>query len=298
MSNPQEAVSRGTNKDEQSVDIKALVYTFLSNWYWFFISVVIALGLGWLYNHYKTPQYQVAGTVLIKDQKSRLDPTSIMTGHYYGNYENLDNELAILKSYSLCERVVKKMQLEVSYFDNNGFRATELYKNAPFEVEFDKEIPQAVGLVYNIVFDGDMVSIQAESDGFSQYDYTNEQFVASSGEKIKISGDYPIEDWIDTGYNRFRIVKSPTYKPESDDGRKLSFVFTDYLTMVNRMNFTASSISKQASVVSISMIGPNRRKMVELQILCLVRSVKAIVIHQPKKPCVMLWLDSLSQPWL
>ena len=263
MSNPQEAVSRGTNKDEQSVDIKALVYTFLSNWYWFFISVVIALGLGWLYNHYKTPQYQVAGTVLIKDQKSRLDPTSIMTGHYYGNYENLDNELAILKSYSLCERVVKKMQLEVSYYDNSSFRATELYKNAPFEIEFDKEIPQAVGLVYNIVFDGDMVSIQAESEGFSQYDYANEQFVASSGEKIKISGNYPTEDSIDTGYNRFRFVKCPTYKPESDDGRKLSFVFTDYLTMVNRMNFTASSISKQASVVSISMIGPNRRKMVE-----------------------------------
>ena len=103
MSNPQEAVSRGTNKDEQSVDIKALVYTFLSNWYWFFISVVIALGLGWLYNHYKTPQYQVAGTVLIKDQKSRLDPTSIMTGQYFGNYQNLDNELAVLKSYSLCD---------------------------------------------------------------------------------------------------------------------------------------------------------------------------------------------------
>ena len=92
MSTTQETVTqRGTGKDEQSIDIKALVYIFLSRWYLFFISVVIALGLGWLYNHFKTPQYQVAGTVLIKDQKSRLDPTSIMTGVYYGNYQNLDN---------------------------------------------------------------------------------------------------------------------------------------------------------------------------------------------------------------
>lgn len=264
MSNPQEtATQRGAAKEEQSIDIKALVYIFLSHWYWFFISVVIALGLGWLYNHFTTPKYQVAGTVLIKDQKSRLDPTSIMTGVYYGNYQNLDNEIAILKSYSLRDRVVKKMQLEVSYYDNSGFRAVELYKNAPFEVEFDREIPQAVGLVYNIMFDGDIVSIQAESEGFRQYDYANDQFVASSGEKIKISGDFPVEDWIDTGYNRFRIIKSPTYKPESVDGHKLSFVFTDYLTMVNRMNFSASSISKQASIVSVMMTGENRRKMVE-----------------------------------
>ena len=156
------------------------------------------------------------------------------------------------------------MQLEVSYYDNSSFRAVELYQNAPFTVEFDKEIPQAVGLVYNIVFHDEIVTLQAEADAYSQYDYANEQFVASSTqEKIKINGDFPTEDWIDTGYNRFRIIKNPTYKPESDDGRKMSFMFMDYLSMVNRMGFSASSISKQASIVSISMTGANRKKMVE-----------------------------------
>ena len=266
MSNPQETVTqRGTRKEEQSIDIKALIYIFLSRWYLFLISVIIAVGLGWLYNHFKTPQYQVAGTVLIKDQKSRLDPTSIMTGVYYGNYQNLDNELAILKSYTLCERVVKKMQLEVTYFDNTGFKAVELYKSAPFYIEFDKEIPQAVDLVYNIVFNNDeTVSLKAESDHFTQFDYANEQLVVQrKEEEIKISGDFPIDDWIDTGYNRFRIVKDPLFNPDKDYGRKMSFFFSDYLTLVNRMNFSASPISKQASIVSISMVGPNRRKMVE-----------------------------------
>lgn len=266
MSNQTENPSyRTQGKEEQSIDIKALVYIFLSHWYLFLICAAIAIGIGWVYNHFTAPRYQVSGTVYIKDQYSKFDPTSIMTGVSYGGMQNLENEIAILKSYSLSEQVVKKMNMEVSYYDNsNRFMTTELYKNAPFFVEFDKQIPQAVNLVYNITINGETVSLSAEADYLSQYDYANEQFVTSGyPQKINLNGDYPIEEWIDTGYNRFCIHKNSFYNPDLDDGRKMSFVFSDYLTLTRRMGFSAASISKQASIISISMTGKNRRKMVE-----------------------------------
>ena len=266
MSNSQEnqAYRGQQEKEEQPIDIKALIYIFLSKWYLFLACVIVAIAIGWVYNHFTIPKYQVNGTVYIKDTRSRFDPTSIMTGVNYGNMQNVDNELAILRSYTLSEKVVKKMNLEVSYYIVGRFRTVEAYKSSPFTVEFDKQIPQAVGLTYNIVINGDKISLAAEAKRHVQYDYANEQFLAQNPkEEIKIKGEYTVGEWIDTGYNRFLITKNSHYKEGQDDGRKMAFEFLDYLTLTKKMKTSATTISKQASIVSVSMTGENRRKMVE-----------------------------------
>jgi Periplasmic protein involved in polysaccharide export len=127
-----------TDKDEQSVDIKSYIFKFLSYWYLFAICVFLALVLGFVYSKLKSPVYQAQGTILIKEDKSGIDPTAIMAGFGYGNQQNLQNEIGILKSYSLSERVVKKLNIEVLYYDNSGFKTVEMYKNSPFSVEFEK----------------------------------------------------------------------------------------------------------------------------------------------------------------
>ena len=265
MSNTQENPTyRGHEKGEQSVDIKALIFIFLSKWYLFLACVIIALGGAWLYNHFSASQFRVSGTVFIKDTYSRFDPTSIMTGVNYGNMQNLDNEIAILQSYSLSEKVIKQMNLEVTYYNVGRIRTVEAYKTSPFTVEFNKEIPQAVGLTYYITINGDQVTLKADAKAHAQYDFTTEQFVVPyTEEDIHIEGVYKVGEWIDTGYNRFLISKNELYDPENDDNRKMAFVFLDYLTLTRLMRFAATTITKQASIVAISMIGPNTRKMVE-----------------------------------
>ena len=123
MSNSQDNPNyRGQEKEEQSIDIKALIYIFLSKWYLFLAFVILAVAVAWVYNHFTAPKYQVAGTVFVKDTRSMFDPTSIMTGVNYSNMQNLDNEIAIIKSYSLSEQVVKQMNLEVAYYNVGRFR--------------------------------------------------------------------------------------------------------------------------------------------------------------------------------
>ena len=265
MSNTSENKTyQGQDKDDQSIDIKSLVYIFLNHWYLFLICVIIALGAGWLYNRYSTSEFQVSGTVLVKDHNSSLDPTSFISRSNYYSSQNLENELAILKSYTLCEQVVKKMDLEVSYYENGNIVSSEMYKSSPFKVNFDRAIPQAVNLKYDILIEGETIYLKAKSNYHSQYDYSTEQFILRRPEKIEISGEYKFGEWIDTGYNRFSIEKKSNYKPHVHDGQKMSFCFYDYLTMTNRMRgFAASTVSKQSSIVSISMIGQNRQKMVE-----------------------------------
>lgn len=259
------------SNEEQSIDIKNLIYICLSHWYLFLAGAIIALAIGFVINRYTTNVYQVTGTVLVKEDKTSFDPTSIMTGISYGSMQNLENEMAILKSYSLTERVVKKMNLEVSYFEKGRIATTEMYKTSPFTVEFDRSVPQSVGLAYEVTIlkDG-KISLKAQSDYHKTYDFILCQTLKSQPAVIMTKGEYTQGDWIDNGYNRMRIVLNERYNEETDFTRKMIFVINDYPTLVKHMSsFSVNATSKQSSIASIVMSGTNRQKIVDFTNLLL-----------------------------
>ena len=251
--------------DDQSIDIKNLIFICLSHWYLFAIFVVLALAVGFFINRYKTNVYQASGTVLIKDDRSTFDPTAIMTNMSYNNMQNVENEIAIIKSYSLTERVVKKMNLEVTYMSKGRVSTSEMYKSAPFDVEFDRSVPQSVGLAYEIDFlDNGKISLKASSESHSVYDFVLCQTLLSRPEIIEFEGEYNEGDWIDNGYNRIRIVRNERFNPESKSGVKMSFWLNSYSSLVKQMSsFSVAATSKQSSIAAIVMNGTNKQKIVE-----------------------------------
>ena len=251
------------NVEEQSIDIKQLIYVCLSHWYLFVISVIIALAIGFVINRYKTNVYQTSGTVLIKSDQT-FDPTSLMTNLNTGK-SNVENEIAIIRSYSVAERTIKKMNLEVSYYEKGRVSMNELYKTAPFTVEFDRSVPQAVGLTYEISnFGNGTMSLHGTAEYLSKYDFVLCQSTSNSPQKIDIVTDCTQGEWIDNGYNRIRIVLNESYNPERDNSRKMSFRLNSYPNLVRQLSsYTVSATSKQSSVVSIVMNGTNPMKIVE-----------------------------------
>lgn len=262
---------RNTNNDDQGIDIKNLIYICLSHWYLFVVGAVIALAIGFVINRYTTNIYQVTGTVLVKEDKTNFDPTSLMTGISYGTLQNIENEMAILRSYSLCERVVKKMDLEISYFEKGRIATTEMYKTAPFTVEFDRSVPQTVGLVYEIsILNNGKISLKAQSEYHKTYDFILCQTIISQPEPIETNGEYTQGEWIDNGFNRIRIVLNEKFNEETDLTRKMMFVINDYPSLVKHMSsFSVSPSSKQSSIATIVMSGTNRLKIVEFTNLLL-----------------------------
>ena len=252
------------HNDDQSIDIKSLIYIFLSHWYLFAIGAVLALAAAYLINRYSTNIYQAKGTVIIKEGRG-LDPTTIMTTSNFANYQNLDNEIAILRSYSLRERVIKKMGIEVTYFGKGRILSTELYDKSPFKVEYDASVPQAIGLDYDITFkkNGDF-SLTAVADRVTKYDYILGQIVESRSENVSIKSEHKQGEWIDNGYNRIRIVLNEDVQPERLKGITKSFRLNSYSSLVSQMSaFTASPQSKSSSVIAVTMSGPNKQKIVD-----------------------------------
>lgn len=249
--------------EEQSIDIKQLIYICISHWYLFLISVLVALAIGFVINRYKANVYQTSGTVLIKDQNG-YDPTMLMTNLNF-NTQNVENEMAVLKSYMLTERAIKKMNLEVTYYEKGRVSTTELYQSAPFTVEFDRSVPQAVGLTYEISNIGsETMSLHGTSEYLSRYDFVLCQSLESLPQKVDVVTECKQGEWVENGYNRIRIVLKESYNPENDNSRRLFFRLNSYPNLVGQMSrFSVNTTSKQSSVVSIVTSGSNPKKIVD-----------------------------------
>ena len=62
---------RNENNEELSFfNFRTLFQTFILNWQWFALSLIIALGVTAIYLRYTTPRYQASAKMLIKDEDS------------------------------------------------------------------------------------------------------------------------------------------------------------------------------------------------------------------------------------
>jgi len=220
-------------QQEETIDLKALFFKFTRFWYLFAISVFIALLVAFLFNKYTKPVYEVKTSVLVKDQKGgKMDATALL-GLNFGGQQNLQNEIGVLMSYSLSFRTIKEMNFEVSYFNEDGFITKEMYKTSPFIVEVDFGKPQSVSLPYTIRFkDNNTFLLEAEGENITLYDFKAAKPTGDKNERLKWSGEYRFGDWIDNGFNRFRILLNDNLNLEEVHKGNLSFVLNDYQSLL------------------------------------------------------------------
>lgn len=119
--------------------LREILDNYLSYWRWFLLGIFVCLTVAYTYLRYAVPQYSAATTILIKDEKkggmlSELSAFSDMGLGRGGN--NVENEIEILKSRTLVESTIKRLNYNISVFVEGKFRTTEIYKNKPVTVRF------------------------------------------------------------------------------------------------------------------------------------------------------------------
>lgn len=124
--------------DMIQLDIRKWLLRLLSYWWLFVISIGIALAAGHFYLKYSTYQYVSRATLLIKetDNSGLISEESILLDKgFTGTGKSLVNEIEILKSAPLMEKVVEELQLHISFFRQGRLKATEYYRPQPFNIE-------------------------------------------------------------------------------------------------------------------------------------------------------------------
>src|SRR6478672_12980138 len=132
LSNKQEDVS-GINPKEFL--LKYLHYSWL-----FAICVLLSLVGAWLYLRYKKPTYSVSSTLLIRNDNERggggISSQDMFSDiGLFQSTTNKQNEMLILSSRIMMERVVKSMGLQKRYFVVANVKTTDIYPDYPLELE-------------------------------------------------------------------------------------------------------------------------------------------------------------------
>ena len=71
------------NQEEKSaIDFQLIYTTLILNWKWFILSIILCLGLGYLYLQHAKPVFQTTTKVLIKDDDQSKRGGRFRQGHH------------------------------------------------------------------------------------------------------------------------------------------------------------------------------------------------------------------------
>jgi len=221
---------------------------FVSNWYWFAISLFIAFTLAYGINRYSEKIFTVSSTLLIKDEQNggglSLKENFMPGGNLFNSQQNLKNEMGILKSFKLNKRVIDSLpEFRIIYFATGRRNIVEsrLYKRCPFTVVTKSVDYQRADV---------KVSVRIISD--STY-------------KMEINGDPEITDYfkfgqkfISSGFNFIIDLRDPSqFKFNPEESNKYYFYFTGSEQVANeyRGKLGVTPIDKDATLIDLTSSG-------------------------------------------
>ena len=197
---------------EEAIDYKALFFKLYRHWYFFVLTIFIALIIAFLFNKYTKPVYEVSTTVLVEDKNSS-DPQALLGLGFRNSMQNVENEIGKLKSYRLAYIAIKQLPFEVSYFGEENFISKELYKDSPFRIVYDKNHAQTLTLNFNInISSATTFTMSAEGENLDLYNYVEDKKIEGDGLKqVKLNEEYFFGENIETEYYKFRIELSDKF---------------------------------------------------------------------------------------
>ena len=124
---------------EEEINLREELEKYLRYWPWFVLGVILCVLVGLVYLKFTTAQYSTTASIIIKDEKGK-NPASEMAafadlGLLGGmSTSSIENEIGILKSKTLMTQTIKALNLNITYFEEEGLKSKELYNKRPFKV--------------------------------------------------------------------------------------------------------------------------------------------------------------------
>lgn len=134
--------TRPAAKADDFIRIQDLYYLCLAKWRWFVLSLVICLGIAFIYLLKTPPVYTRTASLLIKEESKGQSLSGDVGASFsdlglFQSNTNVNNELVSLQSPAVMYDVVKRLHLEVDYSTEGRFYPQVRYgQNLPLTVSF------------------------------------------------------------------------------------------------------------------------------------------------------------------
>ncbi len=138
-------------KEKPKFTPKEFLFKYLVYLPLFMASAAIAVTIAYLYLRYQVPYYNSSVSILVKDDKNAQPSDALNEIVLFKPKTNLANEIEILKSATLMQKVVSAINLNTQYWVEGSLKRSEIYNNKPFNYKpvSQKDTNTAYTLVLN-----------------------------------------------------------------------------------------------------------------------------------------------------
>jgi capsular exopolysaccharide synthesis family protein len=229
--------------------IRKMVQMMISNWYYLILSFIITGSAAYFYIINTIPTYRVSTSVLIKDDESSRLPgvdNNILDGiNIRPGGGNLDNQIHILTSYTLINKALQELPFKVNCYRKGIFNSVSYYPLDPIRIQ-----PGPDGLPSN-----------------SQYIF---QYQGNSTFRLFTPSGSPFD--LDTILVFGQVIQlhngSLSIYPQSEleniymseNKIYIRFADLDALTEAYRSRLSVQNVSRDATIVTLSLEGTNKVK--------------------------------------
>lgn len=123
-----------TSKKKETFNLKQELFRYTRKWKWFVVSVAILLTAAFYMVRYSSTIYETTARIKIINQKfNEFELPGNLKSLFDDFKVNQENEIEILKSYRLLERVVERLDLNVRYYRQTKIKSVQVWL-VPFKV--------------------------------------------------------------------------------------------------------------------------------------------------------------------
>ena len=245
----------GQEQEEKSaIDFQLIYSTLILNWKWFVLSLIVCLGMGYLYLRYTRPQYQATAKLLIKDDdqnKSRGMGNSMIQNAanlgFISNSNGIDNEIEILSAQDLATQAVIDMKCYVNYYHKGTFKDQLVYKEQEVNVDLDLAHLKKLNAP---------IKLKIEKDG-NKYLVTGSYYIpvdafSSQKEPVKIEKTLAsLPASINTRVGTLSFTKNGNFKLKDGESLKAIIVSPDMAASGYAKALTVSQTSKTTTIAEL-----------------------------------------------
>ncbi len=197
-------------------------------WKWFLLSFAVSMAAAYLYYSFQAPVYLAESRLLIKDEKKGISEQSILKElDIFTPKKVVENEIEVLKSYTLMNQVVEDLGLDATYYKLTLWGKREIFGNLPIKIS----VKRPTSLFYK------------EKLKFSFID----------NQSIEINGEtYPIGKFVHTEYGQLKITAN---KPLHSDLNQLIVKFTPRIKTVKeyQKKLVVEPTTKASTVLTLAI---------------------------------------------
>lgn len=241
-------------EEKSAIDFQLIYSTVILNWKWFVLSLIVCLGLGYMYLKYKTPSFQTTTKVLIKDDdqnKSRGGMNSMIQNAanlgFMTNSNGIDNEIEIIGAHDMALQAVTDMKIYVSYYHKGTFRSSLVYKEQEVNVDLDQKSLKKLNapITLNITRNGNQYHVKGKY--FAPIDAFSFEKEPTTIEKTLAK----LPATINTRIGNIYFTPNKRYKMQDGDELKVVINSPEQVANAYTANLTVSQTSKTTTIAQL-----------------------------------------------